>query len=269
MPKQSVSEEEKWRAMLTTAEAVPRHFHHLMGLLPASPRCKLCNAPFKSWGGALMRMTGRNQSKKNPRYCEPCEFQERGGAEVEISMLFADMRGSTTLAEQMAPAEFTALIARFYQEATDVLVQSDALVDRLVGDEVIGLFIPAFAGTEHARRAVEAGRKLIRRAGYGGSKSPWLPLGIGIHTGVAFVGVMQGADDGLRDFTALGDNVNITARLASRAAAGEVLVSEAALRASGLKAGNLERRTLNLKGKSNAVSVFVLHGGGRDKEHGG
>ena len=243
---------------LTKGENVPVRFHRFMGLLPANPRCKMCNAPFRGWGGIIMRTIGRRQSRKNPRYCEPCAFQETGGAEVEISMLFADVRGSTTIAESMSPAEFSKLISGFYEVATDVLVRADALIDRLVGDEVIGLFIPAFAGQEHSRRAINAAQELVRRLGDDGSGRQPLPVGVGVHTGIAFVGVVQGAEEGISDFTALGDNVNITARLASQAEAGEILISDSSYRAASLELEDLEQRSLMLKGKSEAIKVYVV-----------
>ena len=259
MPDQSrLKKEEEWRLALTKGENVPVHLHHFFSLLPANPRCKMCNAPFRGAGGILMRMIGRQQSKRNPRYCEPCAFQETGGAEVEISMLFADIRGSTTLAEAMSAGEFTKLISGFYEVATDVLVRSDALIDRLVGDEVIGLFIPAFAGQGHSKRAIEAAQELVRRLEKGDVGNMKLPVGIGVHTGIAYVGVVQGAEEGISDFTALGDNVNITARLASEAKAGEILVSDASYHASSLAFENLEERSLMLKGKSEPIKVHVI-----------
>jgi len=218
----------------------------------------MCNAPFRGVGGVVMRMIGRPQSKRNPRYCEPCAFQETGGAEVEISMLFADIRGSTTLAESMSAGKFTKLISGFYEVATDVLVRSDALIDRLVGDEVIGLFIPAFAGQGHAKRAIEAAQELVRRLEKGDVGNIKLPVGVGVHTGIAYVGVVQGAEEGISDFTALGDNVNITARLASEAKAGEILVSDASCHAASLTFENLEERDLMLKGKSEPIKVHVI-----------
>jgi len=259
MPSEIDPKEAGWRHMLMEGERAPRNARHVFRLLPANPRCKLCNAPFKGWGGSLMRMIGRPQSTKNPRYCEPCEFQEPGGAEVEISMLFADIRGSTSIAEKLSPAEFSRLIANFYEVATTVLIQADALIDRLVGDEVIGLFIPGFAGSTHSARAIEAARALLSRLGYDTAGTDSLPVGIGIHTGLAFVGVVQGGVDKVSDFTALGDNVNIAARLASSAAAGEILVSEAALEASGIDPGTSEYRKLSLKGKSEPIGVYVIH----------
>jgi len=258
MQDQPTKSEEQWRLTLTKGENVPHHLLHLFGLLPSNPRCKMCNAPFKGVGGVVMRVIGRPQSKRNPRYCEPCAFQETGGAEVEISMLFADIRGSTTIAESMSPAKFTKLISGFYEVATDVLVRSDAFIDRLVGDEVIGLFVPGFAGKEHAKRAIQAAQELVHRLEGGAAGKRSLPVGVGIHTGLAYVGVVQGADEGISDFTALGDNVNITARLASQAGAGEILVSDASYRAANLSLVDLEERDLMLKGKSESIKVHVI-----------
>jgi adenylate cyclase len=82
---------------------------------------------------------------------------------------------------------------------------------------------------------------------------------VGIHTGQAWVGSIVGASGAAADFTALGDNVNIAARLASKASAGEVLASEATCHAAGIEAEGLEKRELELKGKSELVSVRVLH----------
>jgi adenylate cyclase len=257
MPTEQTLEEE-WYQMLTEGEPVPRHIYHLLGLLPSDPRCKLCAAPFKSWGGFLMHLLGRDQSRYNPRFCEKCKvFEHPGGAEVPLTMLFADVRGSTKLAEQMSVREFSRLINRFYSIASHVLIQTDAMVDRLMGDEAIGLYIPGFAGPEHPRRAIEAAQELLQRTGHSDTKGPWLPVGVGIHTGLAFVGIV-GEEASAMDFTALGDNVNIAARLASEAGPGEILISEATFSAAHLPSEALERRQLELKGKSEGIGVHVL-----------
>ena len=250
--------EEEWYQMLTEGEPINRHLYHLYGLLPSDPRCKLCAAPFKGWGGFLMHLLGRDQSKYNPRFCQPCEkFEHPGGAEVPLTMLFADVRGSTTLAEQMSALEFSRLINRFYTVATHVLIQTDALVDRLMGDQAIGLYIPGFAGPEHSQKAIGAAQDLLRLTGHRDPKGPWLPVGVGVHTGPAFVGVV-GGEDNPADFTALGDNVNITARLASEAEAGEILISDAAYSTANPALGDLEHRQLELKGKSEPIGVRIL-----------
>jgi adenylate cyclase len=179
-----------------------------------------------------------------------------GGAEVELTMLFADIRGSTSLAEKMSPSEFGQLISRFFAVAGEIIVQSQALLDRLVGDQVIGLYIPGFAGANHRELAIQAGKELLRATGHSSEAGPWIPVGIGIHTGVAFVGSV-GNTGVATDITVLGDAANTAARLSSSAKAGEILVSENAMIPK-LDSTQLETRLLELKGKSQLVKVFVL-----------
>lgn len=205
-----------------------------------------------------MRLIGKRPWPKNPKYCGSCLSglnKHRGGAEIECTLLFADVRGSTALAEQMRPTEFRALLDRFYSAATDVLVDHDAFVDKFVGDEVIGMFVPMLTGEQHAAKAVEASRALLAAVRALDDSTP-LAIGAGVHTGVSFLGTVGGGDD--LDFTALGDPVNTTARLASAAGAGEVLVSAAAAESAHLDTSGMERRELDLKGKSETVAVFVL-----------
>jgi adenylate cyclase len=254
---------EMWQKNLTEGNTRWRQFRHLFGKLPSNPRCVNCHRPFEGIGGALFRVTqGLEKSDKNPRYCSACHSftsQFPGGAEIELTMLFVDVRGSTPLAEKMDAAEFSRLMNRFYEATIKVLVQADAFIDKLVGDEVTALFIPGFAGPEHARRAVGAGQDLLRVTGHANPDGPWVPVGVGIHTGTAWVGSIAGASGAAADFTALGDNVNIAARLASNAGQGEVLISEYTYEAARIKREGLEKRELELKGKSESTTVRVLH----------
>ena len=251
--------EDKWYQLLTQGETVPRYVRHFMGYLPTSPRCKICNAPFRGWGGFLMHLLGKDQSRFNPRYCESCErFENPGGAEVVLTMLFADVRDSTSMAEQMSALEFSQLMNRFYLVATDVLIKTDAFVDRLIGDQVIGLYIPGMAGSQHPLRAIQAAQNLLHKTGHSDPHGPWIPVGVGVHTGLAFVGIVGGTDGKPTDFTALGDNVNITARLASKAGPGEILISGETYNAAGTDIGNLEHQQLELKGKRELFGVHVL-----------
>jgi adenylate cyclase len=254
--------DEMWQRYLTEGTIRTKQYRRFYGRLPSNPRCVVCQRPFAGIGGSLLRtFMGVQKSAKNPRFCAGCHSftsQFPGGAEIELTMLFVDVRGSTTIAETMNNTEFSQLMNRFYEETINVLVQADAFIDKLVGDEVTALFIPGYAGKEHARRAVQTGRDLLRVTGYGESGDPWIPIGVGIHTGIAWVGSIAGASGSAADFTALGDNVNIAARLASKAGAGEVLISDSTYAASGLDLGVLEQRQLELKGKSEPIGVRVL-----------
>jgi adenylate cyclase len=230
-------------------------------MLPSNPRCKVCNAPFGGIGALLMRFSSKRRSSKNQNFCNVCEeFAQKykGGAEIVMTMLFADVRGSTTLAEQMSASEFTRLMNRFYTVANQVLTRTDAFVDKLVGDEIIGHYIPGFCGGDHANLAIEAAQELLHVTGHGTADGPWLPIGVGVHTGLVYFGVVGDAA-GYVDFTAMGDNVNVTARLTARANAGEALISDAAYATAGLEDDIPERRALELKGKSEVVCVRVLH----------
>jgi adenylate cyclase len=259
---ENISSEEVWRIYLTTGGSpMNRRQRFLFRILPGNPRCRACHAPFRGAGGMVVRLLySMEPSMMNPSLCNACEQfarQHPGGAEIELSLLFADVRGSTTLAEDLGTNQFSQLIDRFYRTAGQVLIEGDALIDKIIGDQAAGIFVPGFAGAQHTRRAVEAARKLLAATGHGGSDPPWIALGIGVHTGVAFVGSV-GSKDSAVDITVLGDTANIAARLSSEARVGEILISEAAYRATAPDLGTLEIRQLALKGKSESVSVHVL-----------
>jgi adenylate cyclase len=262
--------EEAWRVYLTTGKP-PEHIHvpwfqssrlrPFYRRLPAEPRCRLCYYPFEGVGGTMMRhVFGIEPSRLNPQICNSCEqFAKEygGGAEVEVSILFADVRGSTRLAETMNPTEFSRLINRFYNAAAGVLFDTGALVEKLIGDAVTGFYTSGFSGVHHARVAIDAARKILDATGHRLPSGPWIPVGIGIHTGIAYVGAVH-SDAGITDIGVLGDTANTGARLASSAGPGEILISQATASAAGLEADGVEIRRLSLKGRSEPVEVLVL-----------
>ena len=251
--------EEVWRGVLMGTDPRYRRSRSLFQRLPRDPRCKMCAAPFEGPLAPLLRLRGRGRWSKNPKYCGTCFGMletVRGGAEIPCTLVFADVRGSTALAEQMPPTDFRRLLEHFYETATRVLVAHDAIVDKYVGDEVMAIFIPALSQERHAARAIDAAIELVRPSDSGPGAIASLPIGVGVHTGRAFVGGVGEAPH--TELTALGDVVNTAARLASAAASGEVLVSVEAGAAAGLAMGALEHRSLDLKGKSAATEVAVL-----------
>jgi adenylate cyclase len=253
--------DEMWRQMLLGDYPRLHGMRRMWGALPSPPRCKLCNAPFRGPGGLLMRAIAYGPSPLNRRLCKWCTravHKHPGGAEIEISVLFADVRGSTALAERMLPDEFSRLLARFYGAAAGAIDKSDGIVDKFVGDSAVALFIPGFAGSDHATHAIAAAKGLLEQTGNDGPE-PWIPIGVGVHTGMSFVGAVGEGD--ARDFTALGDTVNTAARLTDLAAAGEVLITTEAATAGGLETSGLQRRTLDLRGKDQSVDAWVARPG--------
>ena len=205
-----------------------------------------------------MRMIGKRRSASNPNLCRTCFTfigRHHGGAEIDITMLFADIRGSTTMAETMTPTEFRGLLDRFYTVASEVVFDHDGTVDKFVGDELVALFVPLLSGNDHAAAAVTAARALLRATGHAEPGGPWVPLGAGINTARTWFGAVGTGQH--VELTALGDPMNTTARLASIATTGEILVTVEAALAAGLDP-NLERRRLELKGKQAITEVVAL-----------
>lgn len=204
----------------------------------------------------MRTLLGRKQSTLNPHFCNICEESTKkmlGGAEVEMSMLFVDVRGSTALSEQMTVAEFRNLINRFFVESTKVIAKEDGLLEKLAGDAVAAFWGAGFAGPDYVARTIHTAQKIQQIMG--GQK---IPVGIGVHAGVAYFGAM-GSADGLVNISAIGDEVNTAARLASKAAAGEIIVSERALEQAGINGADFEARRLELKGIREPVTIRVMH----------
>src|SRR4051794_26656131 len=241
---------EDWHKLLVEGHASFVRGRRVFRAVPSSPRCKVCSNPFGGIGGRVFALAGFRPSPKNPNLCTRCcDSMAPGGAEVDTAILFADVRGSTSLGEGMGASAYAELLNRFYAVATDVLLRHDAVIDKLIGDGVMALFVPGIAGPAYRRRAVEAALELLRGVGYGTPQGPWLEVGAGVNAGVAYVGNV-GRED-MTDFTALGDAVNLAARLQSEAAGGQVVV------AAELAEGGTPR-VLTVRGHTAPVDCRVL-----------
>ena len=148
------------------------------------------------------------------------------------------------------------LLNRFYRAATDGLLAHDAIIDKLIGDEVMALFIPAAAGQAYRRASVLAAEAVIRAVGYGTDGEPWMPVGIGVHAGPAYVGKVGSSD--VNDFTALGDTINVAARLQAEAVAGEIVISEPVYQEVATRYPDLEQRAVTLRGKNEPFSIRTI-----------
>jgi adenylate cyclase len=260
MPRPS-NPEDAMRGFLTGEDPGLARFRAVMRHLPHGPNCKLCAAPFEGPGGAVLRHVGFGRFPGNPSICGNCirDLNKVGvyGAEIPVSLLFADIRGSTGIAERLSPTEFRAFLDRFYRLSSRAILHDDGIVDKFVGDEAIGLFFRGISGAGHTAAAIRAARMLLTGVGQADATSTGpIPVGAAVHTGPAFVG-STGAEGAVSDFTALGDVVNTTARLAAEAGPGELLISVDAVRAADLDAGGLEHRTVAVRGRSDAIEVVA------------
>jgi adenylate cyclase len=269
---------EDWAAYyLYTAQPSTRAWLWLLRSLPHSPRCSDCGAPFAGFGARLVRPLGYRPSRKNPYICATCvELSPPGGMTMEAGVMFADLRGFTALSEGSEPDEVSALLRRFYACAEEVLL-SEALIDKLIGDEVMALYLP-FHGSlgrrllaalqegdddgyreglresrrVQARTMLEHARGLLDCVGYGRAEGPFVEVGIGLDYGEAHVGNI--GDRAVYDFTAVGDVVNTAARLQGEAGKGEILVS--AQLAGQLDEPPGEPVEVSVKGKAQPVAAY-------------
>lgn len=246
-----------WSAWFaTSAMQVDKRLRAINRRLPSEPRCKFCSAPFRGFGGLVERIAfHKEQSALNPRFCNICDETTRrfpGGAEVPMAMLFADIRGSTELSAGMSPIEFSRLINRFYSTASKVISESDGLLEKLAGDAVAAFWGAGFAGPDYVQRTVQTAKQLSSLL-----RKNEIPVGVGVHAGIAFFGAV-GTPDGMTNITAVGEEVNLAARLAQSAQAGEIIVSEAAAAAAGMDLAAMPSRVLNLKGLAQPVPVRII-----------
>ena len=234
----------------------PRAFFWLMRHMPSEPRCRLCGSPYGGFGGRLMRRVGYGPSRKNPSMCVTCfEKAPMGGVQMEIGVLFADLRGFTALSESMAPEAVAEMLNGFYGSATEVLSRC-AIIDKMVGDQVMALYLPPLLSERWEDEMLRDARELLARAGERVAADAPLQLGVGIDVGEAFVGNVGSGE--VKDFTALGDVVNTAARLQSSAHAGQIVIAQRLYER--LSAPPLEARgaTFELKGKSEETRAYVL-----------
>jgi adenylate cyclase len=242
-----------WHKVLTEGHGSLVRARRVFRYLPSAPRCKLCNNPFGGPIGRILAAAGYSPSRKNPNLCSRCcDVLPAGGAEVDVAVLFADIRGSTALGQGRAAADFAALLNRFYTAATQTLLRHDAVIDKLIGDEVMAFFVRGITGPQYRRHAVMAGVELLKAVGYGTTEGPWLELGVAVNAGVAYVGNVGSS---VVDFTALGNPVNVSARMQQHAAGGELVVAAGV--ADELMAGGA-RRAQNLRGHDQPIDAFVL-----------
>jgi adenylate cyclase len=250
---------EQWRKVLADGNVPGLTMRRFFRLFPSSPRCGVCLAPFHGIGSVILKpLPFTKPSRKNPNWCKVCfEASPIGGAEVPAAILFADIRDFTSFSESRTPGEVAAHLNRFYTVAADVMAGRDAIIDKLVGDEVMAFWVPGFAGKDtYVAKMIDAAEALLRAVGFGGSEDPWLPLGLGLDVGNAFVGNVGHGE--VKDFTALGDVVNTAARLQAQAKPGQIVMSERVYEFARDRYPNATQVQLDLKGKSEPVAARII-----------
>jgi adenylate cyclase len=253
--------EEVWRAVFAEGHPKLKQFQRFHMRLPSPPRCKMCFVPFGGIGGACMRWRGKGPSHRNPHFCNACDAFINafpGGAEVDLSILFVDVRNSVGLAERLGPTVFSSIMRDFFKVATQQLFDTDGFVIEFIGDAVAGIYPPGFCGPKHARKAIAGAEHLVRGKMPSAPDGTELPIGVGVHTGTVFIGTVVGAEGGYHDVQPFGDNVNVAARLSSIAAPTQALISDATFVAADCNPAGLHMRKLDLKGRTTPITAYSI-----------
>jgi len=203
------------------------------------------------------RCLGIGRSTRNPNICTRCSTHVEEGRMVEISVLFADLSSFTELTHHLGAERTHEVVDTYLRMATDILVKHGAFIDKYVGDAVMALFNIPLRRDDHARRAILAAIEINAALKKLGDRFN-LPLQVstGVATGYARVGRL-GSDDA-KDYTAIGDVVNLSARLQSKAGAGEVLITDECYRLAGEGFPDARLEEARLKGFRDPIRAYRL-----------
>jgi adenylate cyclase len=151
-----------------------------------------------------------------------------GGRRKVLSILFADIRGFTSLSERLPPEAVSALLNEYFTEMTDVLFEFDGTLDKFIGDAVLAFFGDPVDQEDHPARAMACAVAMQKRAAalrdrFESDGKPAIHVGIAVHTGPVVVGNNGSADN--FDYTVIGDAVNLASRLQALATADDVITT--------------------------------------------
>ena len=219
------------------------------------------------------RLFGITRSKMNPQICTICEHafervQKRRHVTRTATILFADIRGYTSLSARLDPIALTETVSAFQDACAEAIWAHDGIVNKQMGDGLMAIFNFPIRIERHAEAAIAAGLEIQRRckvalaalAGQiGAASADGLGVGVGIHTGPVEIGQFSTVRS---DFTAIGGTVNLAARLEGQAGPGEFLLSPEAAAAAGTRMAGAVRRSVTLKGIDAPVEAHVVGAAG-------
>ena len=184
-----------------------------------------------------------------------------GGEKRQVAVLFSDIRGFTALSETMTPEEIATLLSEYFTEMVECVFRNNGTLDKFIGDAVMAQWGAPIGEPDDADRAMHAALEMMTaldelNARWRSEGRPQLSIGIGLNFGEAFAGNI-GSERRL-EFTVIGDTVNTASRLCSAADGGEILLSEDFRRALREPPPLDERAPIELKGKSQRISLYCV-----------
>ena len=207
-----------------------------------------------------------NYSRFMPEYVvaqllnDPDSFK-LGGVNQTITVLFADIRGFTTLSERENPEKIVGLLNRYFSVMSEIIFAHGGTLDKYIGDGLMAIFGAPTATPEDAKNALKTAVTMQKRLitlnkELEAENFSRVNVGIGLHTGVATIGYI--GSDRRSEYTAIGDTVNLASRLESCAKGGQILISEATAQASGEMFQLIPQEPLGVKNRVQPVSLFEV-----------
>jgi class 3 adenylate cyclase/DNA-binding NarL/FixJ family response regulator len=255
----------------TTQEAVDRRVTELFGRMAGGASGSGLVDEFKRLHAAVVEQTASRQTLAS---YVPQQLADRLAAhpeaeiepqEVEVTVLFSDIRGSTTIAERFDAREVASAFGRHLSAMAEVVIAHGGTIDKFQGDAVMAVFGAPEPLTDHAARALrcaiamQARQAKLNAEGWGIEGLPAMGVGIGVNTGRVIAGTVGGG--GRLEYTVVGDAVNVASRVQGEAGAGEVVATGATVAAAGeVSCEPIGVRTL--KGREEPVEVFRVVGVG-------
>jgi adenylate cyclase len=256
-------------ALGTTQEAVDRQVTQLFGRMAGDGASGGLVDEFKRLHAAVVEQTS---SRATLASFVPQQLADRLAAqpdspiepqEVEVSVLFSDIRGFSTIAERLAAREVATVVGRHLEAMAEVVVAHGGTIDKFQGDAVMAVFGAPEPLPGHAERALrcalamQAKQEALNAAGWDVEGLPEMGVGIGVNTGKVIAGTVGGA--GRLEYTVVGDAVNVASRLQGEAEGGEIVASASTVAA----AAGIECELIGLrhvKGREEPVQVFRVRG---------
>lgn len=184
-----------------------------------------------------------------------------GGVNQTVTVLFADIRGFTSISEREKPEKVVGLLNKYFSVMSEIIFSHGGTLDKYIGDGLMAIFGAPTVGEEDALNAVKAAVTMqkqiaklneeLRAEGYDN-----ISIGIGLHTGEATIGYI--GSEKRSEYTAIGDTVNLASRLESNAMGGQILMTEATAAASGNLIPVNQREPLTVKNRTQPVTVLEV-----------
>jgi len=213
------------------------------------------------------RMVGIRPSRMNPNTCTICELMftkvmRARKVSIDATIMFADLRGYTSLSQSLSPDAMSGLLDTFYDECASAIWEHDGLLNKTIGDAVMAVFNFPIRRPDHAKQAVLAAREIQERCrakrdslmGTLGMSGTELGVGIGIDTGQISFGEFGRSH---RDLTAIGTVVNTASRAQSAAQAGQILVTPSVRERAAPELSGSQAQDYRLKGFESAIELYA------------